>query len=122
MTPHPAPEVVGCFFDIGFVPPIAAMVLRWPDGDEPRTWPLPRGEVIHGPRPRRFGLRVRRQDEDAYQVALVWDSTYRQWFSLRRDEVLGSAVEPILASLGTALAALLDQPVGAPEKQLPGAA
>jgi hypothetical protein len=117
----PPPEVVGCYFDIGFMPPIAAMLLRWAD-EAARDWALPVGEAVHGPLPRRFGVRVRRQDEDAYSVALVWDSTYRQWFSLRRREIVGTAVEPVLAALGTQLAYLLDQPIGAAERQVPDAA
>jgi hypothetical protein len=52
----------------------------------------------------------------------VWDSTYRQWFSLRRQEIQGSAIEPVLAALGTGLAYLLDQPVGAPGRPMHGAA
>jgi hypothetical protein len=124
VTPLPAPEVVGCYFDIGLVPPIAAMVLRWPEplGSAARGWALPGGEMIQGSPPRRFAARLRRQAEDAYHLALVWDSTYRQWFSLRREELLGCAVEPVLAALGTALAQLLDQPVGGPERALTGAA
>lgn len=117
----PQPEVVGCYFDIGFMPPIAAMLLRWAE-ESAEDWSLPAGEAVHGPLPRRFGVRVRRQDEDAYNLTLVWDSTYRQWFSLRRHEIVGTAVEPILAALGTPLAYLLDQPVGAAELQVPGAA
>lgn len=117
----PQPEVVGCFFDIGFMPPVAAMLLRWPE-DAERTWALPGGETVTGPLPRRFGVRVRRQDEDAFNLALVWDSTYRQWFSLRRKEIVGTAVEPVLAALGTQLAYLLDQPVGTAERAIPGAA
>src|SRR5262249_53365545 len=47
VTPLPQPEVVGCYFDIGFVPPIAAMVLRWPGagGEDARPWALPGGEL-----------------------------------------------------------------------------
>src|SRR5262245_23133872 len=103
------------------MPPVASMVLRWPDEAE-RTWTLPTGEPLHGPPPHRFGVRLRRQAEDAYNLALVWDSTYRQWFSLRRKEIVGTAVEPILAALGTQLAYLLDQPVGDAERTIPGAA
>src|SRR5262245_38110821 len=103
------------------MPPVAAMLLRWADEAE-RDWALPAGESVRGPLPRRFGVRVRRQDDDAYNVALVWDSTYRQWFSLRRKEIVGTAVEPVLAALGTPLAYLLDQPVGESDRQVPGAA
>ena len=123
MTP-PAPEVVGCYFDIGFIPPIAAMMLRWPEQEAStlHNWTLPDGEVLQSPLPRRFGVRLRRQADDAYNLALVWDSTYRQWFSLRRQEVQSSAIAPILAALGTGLGHLLDQPVGEAEQPLHGAA
>ena len=122
--PLPPPQVVACYFDIGFMPPIAAMLLTWPPplDAESSTWKLPRGESVAGRLPRRFGVRIRRQAEDAYAVAVVWDSTYRQWFSLRRKEVAGSAIEPVLAALGTQLAYLLDQPVGQADRSIPGAA
>jgi hypothetical protein len=121
VTPLPQPEVVGCYFDIGFVPPIAAMVLRWPGpaGLDARAWTLPGGEALHGPLPRRFGVRIRRQDQDAYNVTVVWDSTYRQWFSLRRREVQASALEPVLAAMGTRLDYLLEQPLESPDRPLP---
>jgi hypothetical protein len=100
------------------------MQLRWPGpaGETSQAWLLPRSETLHGPPPRRFGLLIRRQAEDAYAISLVWDSTCRQWFSLRRHEVLGTALEPVLAALGTRLDYLLDQPVGSPERPLPTAA
>lgn len=124
MTPLIPPEVVGCYFDIGFMPPIAAMLLRWPDPGtfRERTWTLPGGEPLLGPLPRRFGVRIRRQAEDAYNVALVWDSTYRQWFSLRRREIQGCALDVILGAMGTRLDYLLDQPVELPDRPMPGAA
>jgi hypothetical protein len=122
MNPLPAPRVVACYFDIGFVPPLAAMQLAWagPVSGEPR-WTLPSGEPVSGP-PTRFGLRVRRQAEDAYAVILLWDSTYRQWFSLRRRELLACSLGVVLASLGTPLEYLLDQPVGPPDRPMPSAA
>src|SRR5262245_34346190 len=89
----PAPQVAACYFDVGFVPPLAAMQLVWPQTIPPQTgWLLPNGETLPGgPPPIRFGLRIRRQAEDAYAVTLLWDSTYRQWYSLRRRELLGSS-------------------------------
>ena len=86
MPPLPPPQVLACYFDLGFTPPLAAMQLHWADLTE-QTWLLPRGEGLVGPPPRRFALQVRRQAEDAYALLLVWDSTYRQYFSLRRREV-----------------------------------
>jgi hypothetical protein len=112
VMPLPPPQVVACYFDIGFMPPIAAMLLQWPAPQDAQesTWKLPRGESVAGRLPRRFGVRIRRQAEDAYAVALVWDSTYRQWFSLRRREVLDTALEAVLLAMGTRLDYLLDQP------------
>lgn len=108
----PSPYVVACYFDIGFVPPLAAMQLSWPGGPHgEQTWDLPLGEVVHGPAPTRFGLRIRRQGVDAYAVTLLWDSTYRQWFSLRRAELEPTDLVPLLIALGTPLDYLLDQPV-----------
>src|SRR5688572_20194857 len=86
----PSPQVTGCYFDVGFVPPLAAMQLAWPSAAS-QTWTLPNGELLQGPPPVRFGLLIRRQAEDAYAVTLLWDTTYRQWFSLRRRELLGSS-------------------------------
>ncbi|MGL4553334.1 MAG: hypothetical protein ACRC33_19380 [Gemmataceae bacterium] len=108
----PSPHVTACYFDIGFVPPLAAMQLAWPDGPRgERRWVLPLGETITGPVPARFGVRIRRQDANAYAVTLVWDSTYRQWYSLRRSELRASDLVTLLAALGTPLDYLLDQPV-----------
>jgi hypothetical protein len=113
VTSLPPPELVGCYSDLGFTPPLAAMQLHWPAAcaEAMQNWLLPRGEALSGPPQRRFGLLVRRQSEDAYAISLVWDSACRQWFSLRRHEVLGTALEPVLAALGTQLVYLLDQPV-----------
>src|SRR5687768_15232679 len=53
----PAPQVVACYFDVGFVPPLASMQLAWPPGAEGgrRRWTLPNGETLEGPPPARFG-------------------------------------------------------------------
>jgi hypothetical protein len=122
-APLPQPELVGCYSDLGFTPPLAAMQLRWParGGEAWQTWTLPRGEALEGTPPKRFGLLIRRQAEDAYALSLVWDGTCRQWFSLRRQEISESSLTSILAALGTQLGDLLDQPVGAPERGLPTA-
>jgi hypothetical protein len=124
VTPLPQPELLGCYSDPGFTPPLAAMHLRWPDGlgNTWQSWRLPRGEPLFATLPRRFGLLIRRQDDDAYAVSLVWDSTCRQWFALRRREILGSDIQPILAALGTPLDYLLEQPVGPPDRPIPAAA
>ena len=124
MAPLPRPELLGCYSDLGFTPPLAAMQLNWPgaSAEATQTWLLPRGEVVHGPPPRRLGLLVRRQAEDAYAISLVWDSTCRQWFSLRRHEIAASSLAPVLAALHTQIDYLLDQPVGSPEQTLPATA
>ena len=110
----PSPQVAACYFDVGFVPPLAAMQLSWPaDAPAQSHWTLPNGESLTGPPPGRFGVRIRRQAEDAYAVTLLWDSTYRQWYSLRRRELQASSLGPVLAALGTPLDSLLDQPASA---------
>ena len=113
MTPLPLPEVLGCYCDVGFMPPIAAMQLRWPEevAALEATWRLPNGEPLVARLPRRFGVRILRQAEDAYVVALVWDALYRQWFSLRRAEVRASVLGPLLAAMDTKLEDILDQPL-----------
>lgn len=119
----PAPQVVACYFDVGFVPPVAAMQLLWPSNPPDLSeWILPLGEKVNGPLPGRFALRVRRQAEDAYAVTLVWDSTYRQWYSLRRRELLDSSLGVILNALGTPLEYVLDQPIGPPDRPVTSAA
>jgi hypothetical protein len=121
VIPLPQPELLGCYSDLGFTPPLAAMQLRWPGeaGNCVLNWTLPGGEVLHGAPPKRFAVLVRRQAEDAYALTLVWDSTCRQWFSLRRHEITASGLSPVLAALGTRLDSLLDQPIGAPDRSLP---
>jgi hypothetical protein len=118
MSTLPAPRIVACYFDIGFVPPLAAMQLAWPADQGDQRWTLPSGETFSSPPPARFGLHVRRQADDAYAVTLLWDSTYRQWFSLRRREMLASSLGVVLAALGTPIEYLLDQPVGPPDRPL----
>src|SRR5437016_230033 len=54
MQDLPRPEVVRCFFEESFQPPLPAMVLRWdPDGPgvTERSWYLPDGVCIKGPAP-----------------------------------------------------------------------
>ena len=107
----PPPQVVASSFDVGFVPPLAAVQLAWPaDAPSQGQWTLPNGEQLTGPPPGRFGVRIRRQAEDAYAVTLLWDTTCRQWFSLRRRELLASSLVEILTALGTPLEQALDQP------------
>ena len=124
MTPLPLPEVLGCYCDVGFTPPIATMQLRWPAevAEIEQTWRLPNGGPHVALLPKRFGVRILRQAEDAYVVALMWDATYHQWFSLRRAEVLASVLAPLLASMDTKLEHILDQPLLPPRTPLSSAA
>jgi hypothetical protein len=108
------PEVIRCYFDDDFTPPLPAMCLRWgPEGaDETEClWGLPEGITLLGPAPRRFGFTIRRRGPNAYTVRLLWDRTGFQWRSVPRAELLGSALAPLLEALGTDLWYLLDQPV-----------
>jgi hypothetical protein len=90
------------------------MCLRWHSdaaGQGERLWELPEGVSIVSPAPERFGISVRRQDNDAYEVRLLWDRTHLTWPSLTRVQLLTSALAPLLGSLGTDLWHLLDQPL-----------
>lgn len=113
-TPMP-PEVVGCFFERSFHPPLWGLELRWPHDTLAidRTWQLPDGLLLHGPVPTRFGITVHRLHADRYQVCLMWDGRCLQWNDLSRQALLSSSLSPLLAALGTDLAYLLDQPAEA---------
>jgi hypothetical protein len=109
----PAPEVVRCYFDDGFEPPLPALALRWPPdaaGAECR-WELPEDVSITGPPPRHFGVALRRRAPDTYTVRLLWDRTCLRWQALTRAQLLTSALLPLLEAVGTDLWYLLDQPV-----------
>src|SRR5260370_12423781 len=67
------PQVVSCYFDDRVTPHLAAMRLRWPAGPTDLRWLLPTGEEVIGPPPERFGVWVRRQGSDEYEVSLVWN-------------------------------------------------
>jgi hypothetical protein len=110
--PLPEPEVIGCYFDDGFTPPLAAMLLSWP-GARAREWDLPGGVCRHGPPPVRFGLQVRRLTADRYTVRLVWDDDCFQWSGLARAELASGILPLVLAALGSDLAALTEQPIDA---------
>lgn len=110
----PEPEVVRCFFDDAFPPGLPAMCLRW-DADafapRERLWELPDGVSLVGPPPERFGLVVQRRAANTYAVRLLWNHTGLSWTSLSREELLTSALPPLLGAMGTDLWCLLDQPV-----------
>lgn len=114
MLSLPRPLVIDRSLDVGFIPPVPALQIHWTIAASLHPWILPGGEVLLAALPRRFGCRLRRQADDAYHLAILWDSTYRQWFSLHRREILASALDPILAALDAPLPHLLDLPVGPP--------
>jgi hypothetical protein len=116
-----APEVLCSYFDESFEPPLPAMCLTW-EAEEAgeRTWELPEGIVVTSPPPRCFGIDVRRQGGAAYAVRLLWDRTRLTWTAAAREQLLDSALAPLLAALGIDLWCLLDQPLAA--EPLPRAA
>ena len=108
------PEVLGCFFDDGFCPRLASMLLRWPEevrqaGD--RTWALPEMARMIGPPPHAFGISIQRLAADAYTVSLLWNHACFSWRALTRAQLLGCDLGPLLSAMGTDLAYLLDQPI-----------
>jgi hypothetical protein len=89
------------------------MNLDWREtgtGQQPYTWTLPRGTLIMGPAPFRFGIHISRRDVDSYAVRMVWDEVQLGWAQLTRREVLDSSLCMVLSALGTNLEYLLDQP------------
>lgn len=107
------PEVVHCFFQDSFQPPLPAMVLRW-DAATPvaleQTWHFPAGVRIHGPAPVQFGITVYRQGADAYQLRVLWNGLCLSWEGLTRVQIMASSLAPVLRVLGTDLWYLLTQP------------
>jgi hypothetical protein len=115
----PAPEVVSSYFDEAFTPLLGAMELHWPDEPElsrASLWQLPTGVRLIDTLPRWFGVRILRTNDDVYEVCLLWNHVALRWTDARRADLLQSSLQPILASLGTDLAHLLDQPVLVPLK------
>ena len=107
------PEVLGCYFDRGFSPPLPAMRLRWlSDGFvRPRIWWLPAGLRTVGPAPQCFGIAIHRVSADAYDVCLLWDMTRLFWPALSRELLTNSSLATLLDAMGTNLDYLLDQPI-----------
>lgn len=117
MKTLPEPDVLGCYFDAGFSPHLAAMHLRWPalkTQRDHRLWDLPHGVRLRGPLPERFGVRVKHWADDAYAVCLVWDDLALRWANVSAAQLTGSALAEVLAALGTDVRDLLDQPIDAP--------
>lgn len=110
----PKPDIVRCFFEASFDPPLPAMELRW-DSETPaafeRTWQLPDAMNIKGPAPSRFGVTIRRLAENSYQVRVLWNRVCLSWDDLPRRTILTSALAPLLTSLGTDVWYLLEQPI-----------
>lgn len=108
------PDVVRCFFEQSFDPPLAAMALRW-DAETAaaceRLWQLPDNVAIKGPAPERFGVTICRWSEDAYRVRLLWNGLCLSWENLTRRQIMTSALASILGSLGTDVWYLLQQPL-----------
>jgi hypothetical protein len=123
-TTVPPPEVLRCYFDDSFSPPLAALSLSWPAGEAGeagRAWRLPEGVNLPGP-PVQFGLRVRRQAADTYAVHLLWDRTRLTWEALTRAQLLDSDLAELLAALSADLWHLLEQPVQGAKRKVNRAA
>jgi hypothetical protein len=112
----PEPEVLACFFEDCFHPPLPAMSLRW-DGDASgiaeRLWHLPNGVRLQGPAPTRFGVTIHRHADDGFKVRVLWDGLCLGWDNLTRVQIMASSLSSVLAVLGTDLWYLLTQPVHA---------
>jgi hypothetical protein len=116
----PAPQVLRCYFDDNFTPPLPAMCLRWA-ADVEGPWDLPEDVSFIGPAPQQFGVTIERRAPDTYAVRLLWDRTFFSWQALTRSQLLGSALALLLGAMGTDLWYLLDQPVST-KCTLPGKA
>lgn len=113
----PAPEVVSCFLDDTFNPPLSATSLRWHDGIGAMLWQLPEDVSLYGPPPRRFGIRVTRVSTDTFEVRVLWDSTRFTWTSLSRMQLLTCALSTVLNAQGNDLRSLLGQPIQTSSRQ-----
>ena len=114
----PSPEVVRCFFTKDTQPVLSAMELHW-DADvatSMRTWYLPQNVQITGAPPRCFGVHIRRHETNIYAVRVLWNELSLGWDNLKRVQILSSALNTVLKSLGTDLWHLLEQPVEQQER------
>jgi hypothetical protein len=116
------PEIVSCQFDDSFQPHLLVMDLDWGQlslGREQQLWELPGGLHVRGPAPIRFGIDVVRRGADSYSVRLLWNQNCLGWNGLRRPQLLDSSLTELLATLGTDLHYLLDQPITQPDVTKP---
>lgn len=114
MKTLPAPTIGRCWQEEIFLASVSALELDWAEGsvdEESRTWAFPEGVQVSGPPAKRFGALVYRVDEDDYAVHIVWNQTHFAWNSVSRRQLEESCLGGVLASLGTDLQYLLDQPV-----------
>jgi hypothetical protein len=121
MQDLPRPEVLRCFFEDSFDPPLPAMALHWdPEaaGVAECAWHLPDGVCVKGPAPARFGVVIHRRGEDAYHVRVLWNGLGLSWERLSRVQIMASSLAPVLAALGTDLWNLLVQPIAGTERSL----
>lgn len=110
----PRPDVVRCFFEQSFEPPLPAMELRWdPDsaGAFERVWNLPESVLVKGPAPQRFGVTIHRLGENSYKVRVLWNRLCLSWDELTRRQIMTSSLVLVLGALGTDVWYLLDQPI-----------
>jgi hypothetical protein len=110
----PKPDVVRCFFEHTFDPPLPAMELSWdPDsaGAYERVWHLPENVMLKGSAPERFGVTIHRNADNSYKVRVLWNRLCLNWDELTRRQIMTSSLTLVLGSLGTDVWYLLDQPV-----------
>jgi hypothetical protein len=108
----PTPDIVGRSIEEGFHHSTPALSLRWPaTAAAEKLWELPEGVSIVGAPPERLGFHVQRLGRDTYSLRLMWNQMSLTWETLSRMQLLSSALAPLLASLGTDLWCLLEQPV-----------
>ncbi len=110
----PKPEVVRCFFEQSFDPPLPAMELRWNEdanGAFDRVWHLPDNVIVKGPAPQRFGVMIHRLGDNSYKVRVLWNRMRLSWDGLTRTQIMTSSLTLLLGALGTDAWYLLNQPV-----------
>ena len=107
----PTPTVLSRYVDDSAEPTLPATALDWGRAAGDRLWELPEGLSLVGPPPAHFGLKLERVGADLYRVALLWDRTRLTWSALRRVQLLGSSLVPLLRALGSDPSFLLEQPI-----------